>query len=92
MAGWSVRYASGNDLTDIGKKPMSYKFVCFSEDDIHVEVESDDAVDFRKQLVDVGFKEKIESIPLFNQAYRIVLPNGDELRGMRATRWFVQNA
>ena len=71
---------------------MTFKFVCFAGDDLHVEVESDDAADFRRKLVAVGFKEKLDSIPLLNQAYRIILPNGDELRGIRATRWFIQDA
>jgi hypothetical protein len=57
-----------------------------------MEVESEDVADFHMKLVDIGFEEQIDSIPLLNQAYRIILPNGDELRGMRAMRWFIQNA
>lgn len=55
---------------------------------VHVEL-----VDLREFAAKVQgeYLEMLDAVPLFNQAYRIVLPSNEELRGMRAKRWLIQN-
>lgn len=70
---------------------MSFKLVSGAESALTVHLDVADAREFAAK-VNAEFLSEIDSIPFFNHAFRIVLPNNDELRSMRAKRWLTQNS
>ena len=70
---------------------MTYKFVSGADAEIQIHVQSDNEREFAEK-VKAQYSGKLNEIPLFNHAYRIILPDGSELRAMRAERWLIQHS